>query len=189
MPQEVIKRLSAVLPLSWEEQEKIAPFLVEENLTKGDKYLAQGQICKKVGFVTEGLLKSVHTKDNGDQYIPNFIQQGELAIHLDSFTQQIPTQEYIEAIQPTQVFSLSLSNYKVLEADIPHFSKILFLIMERKFIALDRLKSQLLSESAENRVSILLKEQPKVVQQASKKDIASFLGLSKYTMSRIKMKS
>ena len=182
-----LKLLNSILPLSSKDKELIKSYFREEYLKKGDNYLEVSRVATKIGFVVDGLLKSVYIKENGTTYISGFIQKGEFAVNLGSLTTQSPSKEFIEVIRDTHILSINISSYKELIRHVEKFNQIMFLIMERTFIERDTLKSQLLSENAENRLSILFKMNPELVREAPKKDVASFLGLSKYTISRIKM--
>lgn len=184
---EFLKLLTSVLPLSSKEKELIKSYFNEEYLKKGDNYLEVSHVAKKIGFVADGLLKSVCIKENGNTYISNFIQKREFAVNLGSLITQTPSKEFIEVIRETHILSINTSSYKELISKVEKFNQIMFLLMERTFIERNTLKSQLLSENAENRLSILLKTNPELLREAPKKDIASFLGLSKYTVSRIKL--
>lgn len=182
----IIACFKLIKPIHIEEEKLIREFLSTEVLKKRQHYHELGSVCKKIGFVEKGTLKAVRLKEDGTSYIPYFIQEGHFAVDLDSFITGKKSEEYIEATTDCIIQTISVNSYKKLTNKVRHFSNIMALLTERALIEKNKLKSELLVENAEKRYDIITKRFPSIQQNVSQKDLAAFLGISKYTLNRLK---
>jgi CRP-like cAMP-binding protein len=184
----LIELFESVLPLSDEAKIIISENTSLEELKKGELYCAQGQVCKKMGFVVEGVFKVVRTNVQGDDYILYFTNEGHFVVDLDSFSKQLPAEEKIEALTKCTVITITKSRYDFLEKATPAFSKIISQIKEKALLEKYKFKSEMLVDDAATKYQKLLERQPTVVQRIPQSQIASFLGITQYTLSRIRAK-
>ena len=184
----LITLFDSVLPLSDAEKSLIDEYTSLEKIKKGERYCEQNQICKKMGFVVDGVFKIERTNSNGDDYILYFTNEGHFVVDLDSFSNQAPAEENIEALTACTVITMTKSNYDFLEKAIPDFSKIVSRIKEKALLAKYNLKSEMLVDDAVTKYNKLVQRQPTVVQRVSQSQIALFLGITQYTLSRIRGK-
>ena len=185
---DLITLFNSVSPLTDAENVLIEEHTYVERIKKGARYCEQHQICKKMGLVVEGIFKVVRTNSNGDEYILYFTNEGHFIVDLDSFSNQTPAEEKIEALTASTVITLTKSSFDFLEKSIPDFSKIVSRIKEKALLAKYNLKSEMLVDDAVTKYNKLVQRQPTVVQRVSQSQIALFLGITQYTLSRIRAK-
>jgi Cyclic nucleotide-binding domain. len=184
----LITLFDSVLPLSDTEKVLIDEYTSLEKIKKGERYCDQNQICKRMGFVVDGVFKVERTNSDGNDYILYFTNEGHFIVDLDSFSNQTPAVEKIEALTTCTVITMTKSNYNFLEKAIPDFSKIVSRIKEKALLAKYNLKSEMLVDDAVTKYNKLVQRQPTVVQRVSQSQIALFLGITQYTLSRIRGK-
>ena len=186
--EDFIKLLNSILPISKEEQKFIEKHIKKETIAKGEIYCAEGKVCKKIGFVVSGIFKCVRINADDNEYIPYFINKGHFSVALESFLNESISEEYIEALTECIVVTIPKNIYDMFEEEVGNFSKIMSKIKDKALIEKDKLKSELLVLDAETRYAKLLENQPSVIQYVSQKNIAQFLGITQYTLSRIRSK-
>lgn len=185
----LIDLFEAILPISEDEKNRIKELVKKENIKKKTKYVEEGYVCRKMGFVVDGIFKVVRTNPAGDEFIPYFISEGHFAVALESFTNEVPSEEYIEAITPCVVITISREAFNQLETEVQNFPKIISLLKEKALIEKHKLKAEMLNDDAETRYRKLAQKQPTVIQYVPQNNIAQYLGITQYTLSRIRGKS
>lgn len=184
----LLKLFESILPLTTAEKALIYQHTSVEVLKKHELYCAEGTVCKKMGFVADGVFKVVRTNAKGEEYILYFTNEGHFVVDLESFSNQIPAVENIEALTTSTVITMTRIQYDYLETAIPNFSKIISQIKEKALLAKYAFKSEMLVDDAVTKYEKLVQRQPTVIQRVSQSEIALFLGITKYTLSRIRAK-
>lgn len=185
---QLLTLFNSILPISEEEQLLMKKHLFIDNLKKGDKYCEEDKICKKIGFVLEGVFKVVKTDSEGNQYIPYFTSEGHFAVAMESFANKTPSDESVEALTDCTVVTISYLAFDLLEKEITNFSKIIHLLKEKAFLEKFKLKSEMLVDDAETKYVKLLLRQPSIIQRVPQNQVALFLGITPHTLSRIRAK-
>lgn len=178
----------SILPLSDKDKALISESTFLETIKKGQKYCQRGKVCKKLGFVLEGVFKVVRTNSVGEDFIQYFTSEGHFAVDLDSFTNNTLAEEYIEALTECTVVTLTADKYDLLEKSIPNFSPIISHIKEKALLEKYLMKSEMFVDDAQTKYNKLLQRYPSIVQRIPQGQIASFLGITQYTLSRIRAK-
>lgn len=179
---------NSVLPISEEEKNFMKQHLFIETLKKGEKYCEQGKVCKKIGFVLEGVLKVIKIDSDGNEFIPYFTSEGHFAVAMESFTDKIPSDESVEALTNCSVATITSDAFDLFEKEVTNFSKIVHQLKEKAFIEKFKMKSEMLVDDAETKYAKLLIRQPSIIQRVSQKQIALFLGITPHTLSRLRAK-
>jgi len=183
---DLIALFESIFPINEDEKELILASIKQESIEKNEVYCPEGKVCKRLGFVAEGIFKCVRIDNEGNEYIPYFIERGHFAVALESFSNQVNSNESIQALTHSTVFTISRSVYNLFEERITNFSRIIATLKERALIEKNNLKSELINLSAEVRYEKLLMRQPDVIKYVSQKNIAQYLGITQYTLSRIR---
>ena len=155
------------------------------SLCKGEYLCQQGQICNYIGFIQSGIIRSYyHVKQ---QEITRFIlTEGVFVTAFASFISRKPSREYIHAIENTSLWAIHHQDLQHLYEQYPRMQKLGRLVTEYSHILLEQRVLALLSYSAEERYSVLLREQPELVKRVPLIYIASLLGIKPETLSRIR---
>lgn len=183
---QLLALFNSVYTITEEEQLFMKEHLFIETLKKGEQYCEQNKICKKMGFVLEGVFKVVKTDSAGNQYIPYFSSEGHFAVAIESYTNQIPSEESVEAVTDCMVVTLTSAAFDLFEKEVVNFSKIVSQLKEKAFMEKYKLKSEMLIDDAETKYTKLLVRHPSIVQRVPQTQIALFLGITPHTLSRIR---
>ncbi|WP_037501159.1 Crp/Fnr family transcriptional regulator [Sphingobacterium deserti] len=153
---------------------------------KGDLLLREGQISDCYYILEKGIVRSFVYDYDGNDISTNFFCEDEIVIEVASIFHHIPTQENIVCLTDCTLWRIQFDAFQDLFAKIPAvtewgrawLSHQLFLTKKR---ALD-----MISLSAIDRYQQLLEEKPQILQQAPLKHIATFLGITDTSLSRIR---
>jgi CRP-like cAMP-binding protein len=152
---------------------------------KGEFLLREGEIAKSGAFVTSGCLRSYTVDDKGKEHILQFSPDNWWTGNLDSYRNGTPSAYFIDAIEDTQVLLLDASSFQKL-MEIPAFAAGFLGGIQKSAISKDRRIIASLSDTAEERYGDFLQKYPTIVQRVPQHMIASYLGISPETLSRIR---
>ncbi len=158
----------------------------EKKLRRRQFLLQEGEVCRHKIFVTKGLLKAYLLKDDGIEYIMRFSPENTWAIDHESFNNQTPSKYYIEALEDTEVILLNYDNTRQLLETIPAFR---MLNDKLKALSLDASQQRILSNisyTSEEKYQDFIASFPDVFRRVPLHMVASYLGVSRETLSRIR---
>jgi CRP-like cAMP-binding protein len=185
MQQTLRNHIEKITPLTDEEFAFVLSQFSTEHYKKRDFLIRKGESVKHSYFVVSGLLKLVYDDEFGKEHIVSFAMEDwwesdYLALH----TRGKATMS-LQCIEDTDVFCLSLDGYQKLCADL-HKMEHFFLVKANggHIGSQQRILSFLTSNAAE-RYDQLLKRYPSLFQRVPKTLIASYLGVSRETLSRL----
>ena len=184
----LITLFNDILPISTKEENLIKEHLCVDSFSKKHCYLELGKTCNKLGFVENGVFKVSSFKDNGDEYIKYFVTKGHFLIDLNSFFYDTPSTENIIGLTNSTVYNLSRSSFKILENEVANFSNIINELKQRALLEKFSIKNEMLVDDTLTKYTKFIQRYPKLAQSISQKHIAIHLGISEYTLSRIRAK-
>lgn len=167
--------------------DKVTSLFIESELKKGDYFSKSGQYCEKLSFVKSGFIR-VFANANDKEITQWITSKGNFLTDLYSFNFKQRARWNMQAITDCTLYTLHKENYALLNTIVPKWVE-----MEKQFIAScfitleDRIFNHL-SLSAEQRYDKLLKNNEELFTQVPLHYIASMLGMSPETFSRIRNK-
>jgi len=175
---------------------KMAPFSDTElfaaqeffysEIIKKEKYFSKaGRIADRIAFVNSGLLRS-HYTINDKETTTFFQMQGSLATALPSFLQMKPAMENIQALEDSELIIIERKNLLKLYDGNWKWQQLGRVLIENYYIKMEERLIVLQSQSAQTRYEYFLKEYPELILSVPLYYIASFLGMSPETLSRIR---
>lgn len=169
-----------------EEINQIEELSVKRSLNKLDFFMKENEICKEVGFIVSGSLRSFYTTPTGEEitYCIHFPQNVITAY--SSFITGEASRENIQAITPVELLVFPKNLILELEAQSHHWTKFLKTIAEEQYIALEKRIFQLQKTSAKEKYMDLLTNHPEYIQQIPLQYLASYLGITQRHLSRIR---
>jgi CRP-like cAMP-binding protein len=154
-------------------------------LKKGEYLLVPGQVCENLYFIQKGLLKCfyvVHGKAVSDW----FFGEMETVVSIDSFYDQVPGEDFIEAIEDCELFYISFPEFQHLYRTYVEFN-VIGRVLTNKYLRLwHRQARNIRMLSAKERYLFLLKNQPDLIKRVEVQDLASYLDMSRETLSRMR---
>jgi CRP/FNR family transcriptional regulator, anaerobic regulatory protein len=152
---------------------------------KGKVLVRQGHVCDKFFFVLMGAARSYHCE--GDkEYTHRFQFDQFVAVSFFSFLTQQPSQESIELIEDSFLITISRDNLYGLYKTYPRSNIIGRLRVEEAYLELEKRTRSLQQLSAKERYEELIAKSPMCLQRVPLKHIASYLGITQETLSRIR---
>lgn len=173
--------------ISNEEMDKVTSLFTESELKKGDYYIKKGQYCDKFSFVQEGFIRVFISIDKKEitQWISS---KGYFITDLNSFIFRQQARWNMQALTDCKLYTIDKSNYGKLKEILPHWTEIEMQFIAGCFINLEDRVFSYLSKSAEERYHQLFENNKELFNQVPLQYIASMLGMSPETFSRIRGK-
>ena len=182
----IINYLSLIQPLSEGLKNFLVNNLIEQNLKRKEILLSSGEISNKICFITKGFLRSYYISDNGIDTTAWFMKEGDICISVKSFYERIPSDEYIEAIEPSSIFYLNYQQLQEAYKLFPEFNIIGRILTEKYYILSEERLLCLRSRKSKDRYPFLLKHHPEIASRGLVQHVASYLDIDKHWLSKIR---
>jgi len=172
--------------LNEEEELLIAKGIQEVSIQKGEIFVEAGKISQTIAFVKEGVFRSLYYNKQGDDFTRYFIYEGRFIGDFHGFADQIPSNEYIEAITDATVLTLDFDFFKIVEKEIAIWPVLIARL--HAFVAENKLKvvSTMLNLDAKSRYLHFLNHYPGLANRVPQAMLASYLGITPSSFSRIR---
>ena len=176
------------ISLSEDEEEAFCKLFQQKQINKKSFLLRAGEICRFEGFVTKGLFKVYHIDKDGFEQILYFATENWWVTDIDSFTNEIPSQLFIEALEDSEVFLISKKDKEFAYTSLPKIEKLFRVMTQKTHTALQRRMIDNLSKTAENRYLEFVEKYPQLIQRLSNIQVAAYLGITNVFLSNIRKK-
>ena len=150
--------------------------------------IEQGTICREVYFILEGCLRLSTLDRNFSEKVTHLAFEGEWVTAMRCVVYQTPGNERVVAAESGHLLRIRRDDFQRFSAELPPFEAIYKAILEESYTAsIERIQT-LMTLDALERVRWLLQERPRIFTRLSNRLIASYLGISEATLSRLKGK-
>lgn len=181
------KYLMQITPMDNESFDIAIKYYKIERIYKGEYLVKEGQICHKIAYIHEGLFRIYYLKE-GVEINTCFCKENSITSSFNSFTHHIPSNESIQALEDSVTVTLSSDNLTNLCNESPIWQNVWLVLTEKECLRLSDRANSLNFESALKKYKNLLKSQPEIIQRVPIQHIASYIGVSRETISRIRSK-
>ena len=161
-------------------------FFTAQILQKGDFFVRQGKVCGQIAFINKGTLRTFYVNDKAEETTSCFCTENNLTTSYKSFILQEPSNLSVQALEDTELLVINYDDLQKLYRTSIVWQNIGRAVAEKEYIVMEQYASVLNNETAKEKYLRLLKEQPNVLQKANVEDIASYLGITRRTLSRIR---
>lgn len=185
MIKHLLDSIQNIITLSPTEIETVASLFKERTYKKGDFFLAEGQICRQVGFVVKGLMR-YYINHDGEEKTYAFSQEDEFVCNYESFLPQSPSSKIIQALEDCDVLVISSADLHIFYAGIREGERFGRIVIESVFLQLLKDVNSFYTETPELRYIRFLKNHADLQQRISQYHIASFVGVKPQSLSRIR---
>jgi CRP-like cAMP-binding protein len=168
------------------ELERLSGRAIPRELAKGDYFLRAGEVPDRVGLLRSGLLRLFCLDCEGKEYTKHFVTEGTLAISYSAFLLGEPSRFSIQALEDASLLVVDRATYRELLSGHPCWQAAARKLAEMLFISLEKRGLELLSLDAEERYRIFREDFPGLEGRISQYFIASYLGISPESLSRIR---
>lgn len=150
--------------------------------------IRSGQLVNEVGFIEKGVLRAVEITPTGNQLINYFIQEGHFFSEADGLFKSLPAKLTIEAATSCEISSITVQQIEKLKYEIKGFEGIVNTRREQELVEIIDSQKLFHSANSQERYTEFIRRYPLIANQIRDKDIAAYLGISKYTLSHLKSK-
>ena len=157
-----------------------------KKLKKRQFLLQEGDVCNHLAFVEKGTLFSYSTDAKGSQHVIQFAFEGWWISDLYSFFTQEPSKLNIEALEDCELLLINREQHQELLAEVPKYETYSRILYQNAYIALQRRLESTIGLTAEEKYTRLLDQYPAILQRVPLHLIASYLGVTPETLSRIR---
>jgi CRP-like cAMP-binding protein len=158
--------------------QKIESKLTVLNFEKGAYFLREGQVSRRLGWITEGICRYAYINDAGDECTKYFIREGQFASGADSFNSQKPSLESIQALTDVSMVVLSREAFLKLYDELPIWARLVQKATEYAYAQKVKHIQPMVVQDAKTRYEAFLRSQPDVIQRVSLGYIANYLGMT-----------
>ncbi len=172
-----------------ESLEQVASFFQPTSLEKGDFFLKTGEICDRLSFIRSGLLRIYVFTEQGDEVTQWISTQGYFVTDLSSFVFDSPARWTIQALSDAELFSITKADYQTIGQQVPEWHEFEVRFITRCFATMEERIFTHLSMTAEERYWTFFENNKELFNQVPLQYIASMLGMTPETFSRIRKKA
>lgn len=180
----MVKQLNRSLTES--ETDLIRKAFIPKKLRKHQFLLQEGEICKSAGFIVKGAMKQYLLDASGKEDVLNIYIENWWVGDRESFVNETPTPYYIDTIEDTEILIVNKENFERYMSGDNFMTEVRKTLIERQALHLLKRVHITKTYTAEQRLADLEKSYPEFLKRFPQHIIASYLGMTKETLSRIR---
>lgn len=182
----LLKKINEKIALTAEEEDLCKTFFLPKKMRKRQYLLQEGDVCRYTAFVEKGALRTYAVDEKGSEHIIQFAIEGWWTGDLFSFLTSEPSVYNIDVLEDAELLLLTRTAQEELLQKLPKFERFQRLLIQSAYIALQRRLVVNLSLTAEEKYTHFVKAYPEIIQRMPQHMIASYLGITPETLSRIR---
>jgi CRP-like cAMP-binding protein len=182
----LLDNFKTFISLTKEEEDFIIQNTTERRFKRGDFLNTEGEVNKFTNFITKGSARVFYIEPNGHEHVVQLGIQKWWVGDFPSFITQTKAAMYTEALEPTEVLSISYSNLQIIYEQVPKMERFFRLIIQKAYASFHKRVLESLGMDAEKRYIAFKINYPEMDLQIAQKHIASYLGMSPEFLSTLK---
>lgn len=171
------------------ELQVIKEHLTPKKIRKRQYLLQEGDVCKFIAFVEHGTMRSYTVDEKGAEHIVQFALEGWMISDLYSFLTAEPATYNIDALENCELALISKSSHEKLLASMWNYEKFIRLQVTNAYIAMQKRITSIISYTLDERYAYFNALYPDIVQRVPQHMIASYMGLTAETLSRVRRRN
>jgi CRP-like cAMP-binding protein len=181
-----LQKFNEKVPLLPEEEAFVKQYLTPKKLRKKQYLLQEGDVCKHICMVEKGALRAYMVDETGYEHITAFALEGWTTGDLSSFLNQEPSKLNIDALEECELILISKSAHDELMVKMPKYETYFRILITDAYIALQQRTINMISLPLDERYKAFTQMCQSIFQRVPQHMIASFMGLSPETLSRVR---
>ncbi len=162
-------------------------FLKTREYKAKDYFLSEGNVCELIGFVNKGCFRTYYLGD-GKEINTHFAFENEFVTEYDSFLQQKPSRYFIQALEDAEIVTFDLAALQNAYDQSHRWERFGRMITEHSYKLINQREESFLFLDGEQRYLELVQNQPRLFDRIPLYHIASYLGLERESLSRLRKK-
>jgi CRP-like cAMP-binding protein len=185
----LVKHISERTGITASDFEAAKYSFIPKKLRRRQYLLQEGDTCKYNAFISKGSLRSYITDTKGQEVILKLPLENEWVTDYEGFATGKPSIMHIDALEDSELLLIDRKSWDDLCATTPWFERYVRLMLEESAVANQYRTIANISYPADSRYSCFARNYPEVVQRVPQHMIASYLGMSAETLSRLRKQS
>lgn len=186
MEKQFIAFLELFRTIPGEEQNLILSVFKPMLLNEGDYLQRGGQVCRQLFFICKGVLRIMVVNDKGVEVTHYFLKQNQFCTILNSFNTATVADESIQAACKAEVLAVNKADLMALYEKLPYLETIINQVIQQGLLDKIRTRNTYLGQDSATRYRLFMTQQADIALQVSLGDIASYLGITQQSLSRIR---
>jgi CRP/FNR family transcriptional regulator, anaerobic regulatory protein len=179
--------LQQVSFLQEEDCKMFEPFLKNKTVAVKEILLSEGQVCREMGFVNKGAFRTYYLSE-GKEINTHFCFENEFVVDYDSFMQHKPSRYFIQAVEDAEITTFQLQHLQEAYNKSKNWERFGRIMAEYSYQITTQRVESFLFMNGEERYLQLLEKQPQLLERVPLYHIASYLGLERESLSRLRKK-
>lgn len=163
------------------------PYLKIKTIPEKDYFLSEEKVCSEIGFVNKGCFRTFYLSD-GKEINTHFIFENQFAVDYHSFIEESPSKYFIQALEITEIVTFNLEAMQQAYQQSHNWERFGRMMAEHSFKETTTRVESFLFMNGEQRYLHLLKTQAQIFERIPLYHIASYLGLERESLSRLRKK-
>ncbi len=181
----VLQYLQSIQPLPEGLVSYLQQIIRKKELSRKEYLLKEGQVCRNIHFIEKGLLRCYYLKDFVE-VSSWFMKEKDVCIAVESYYHQQPSQEYIQALEDTVIYSIAFDELQRIYRNFPAFNYTGRILTERYYMMSEQRSKSMRLQRSHERYDWLMDRYPELMQRVPAKYIASYLGITEVTLSVVR---
>lgn len=183
------KYLEDKIALTSQDLELIESLSSFKKLRKRQYLLQEGDVWRFNAFVCKGFLRSYYVDEKGQEHIMQFAPENYWTGDRESMESGLPSKNNVDAIEDSEVLLLKKEDFELIRKTVPAFDDFANKTLQRHLLVLQERIHVSLSLSAEEKYSNFISKYPSISNRVPLHMVASYLGVSPETLSRVRSQS
>lgn len=182
----LINKLLQYGNLNQQQTDLITQHATEVHVKKGNYFHEAGKIAKQVGYLTDGVIRLCYYGKGGEDFTRYFLTEDSFIVDMDSFYNEIPSSVYTEAVTDCQLIVFEKEDFNYLGSTIISWNEIFAKIATQGLSFKASASAIMLTQDATERYEAFLKRWPGLANRIPLSSLASYLGITQSSLSRIR---
>lgn len=188
MINKLLQTIEKAVNVDQDEKELIARLFHEKKYAKGEYFLKEGDVCRNVGFIINGVMR-YYINDDGEEKTYGFAEESDFVCNNESFLPQQPSRQIIQALEDCTLLVIGYDNLQKFYTSIKSGERFGRLVIEQVFVKTLQGLNSFYTDSPELRYEKFVKEYPELLQRIPQYYIASYVGVKPQSLSRIRSRN
>ena len=180
------KKISSIISISDEEFDYCKTLFQSKRLRKRQYFLQEGDVCKYQAFVEKGILRSYTIDEKGAEHILQFASEGWWMADLSSYLTGEPSFLNMDVLEEAELLLITKPLWEMAMQKVPALERYFRIIIQNNLVATQKRLLQSFSETAEEKYIRFMNIYPDCLQRVPQHMIASYLGIKRETLSRLR---
>ncbi|MGB4772857.1 MAG: Crp/Fnr family transcriptional regulator [Chitinophagaceae bacterium] len=172
--------------LNAQQIELIRSLVETKTYYEGDMFLKAGKVSNAVGFILDGVFRVCYYDQDGNEITRYFLDEGNFVADLNGYVTGIPSTEYVQAVTDCELLTISKQSMEELSRTVVVWDKIVAKITAKALSEKVARVSAMMPQEANERYAYFLEHFPQIANRVPLQYIASYIGITKSSMSRIR---